>query len=205
MSCEFLMLLWLLALVFTNVAGELAPKREYTSQKALYINPEALHGLSQLHLDWHCAVGCGFSGFLVEFLGLARALDVALPHRLALHSGQCDERFTGDEGLLFADERDVIRRVQARAKQVPPSSAAFRVSVVHGRCDENHVAHLRRKHGNISQGHLVIARVMTESNLLPAAGLVACAGAADDVWVPTRWHADQFIRAGFAPDSVAVI
>ena len=27
----------------------------------------------------------------------------------------------------------------------------------------------------------------------------------DEVWVPTHWHAEQFIRSGFEPDRVAVI
>jgi len=161
-----------------------------------------------IFLDWHVGVGCGFSGFFCEFLGIAGALEAALPGRVALFSGTCGDEFTGEDGLLFPAERSVVRRLQRRQADSRQQRDADRLSVVHGACTAAKVAQVRAAHSAgpaAARRHRVIARVMTEAaGALPAA-LLGCALAADEVWVPTAWHAKQFGRAGVPASKLAVV
>ena len=51
--------------------------------------------LDNVTVHWHIPVGCGFSGFFVEFLGVAEPLRQAWPE-LAMDSGECADHFYAD-------------------------------------------------------------------------------------------------------------
>lgn len=166
-----------------------------------------VQGGLDVQLDWHIGVGCDFSGFMVEFLGVAAALERALPGRVALYSGACSERFLE---LLFPPERRAVRLMQQRAAAPQLTSARARISVVHGPCSATKVRALRDRHGDGDDGrHFVVARVMVESTLRPPETMIGCMSEADAVWVPTAWHVATMgahaRRAGVAPAKLTAV
>ena len=62
-------------------------------------------------VHWHIPVGCGFSGFFVEFLGVAEPLRQAWPE-LAMDSGECADQFYAD--ALFPAGEQQQQPVRAR-------------------------------------------------------------------------------------------
>jgi len=129
---------------------------------------------------WLMLVGCDFSGFFVEMLGLVngfRALnDAVKPARFAVRVN-CDENMYGE---LFGREAFALRALAA-----PPLQAKSRVTIVHG-SDCGGVANVD------------VARLMVERLYAPGrdAAVYACALRARRVWAPTRWAAEQFAQAG---------
>lgn len=64
--------------------------------------------LSNVTVHWHIPVGCGFSGFFVEFLGVAAPLRKAWPE-LAVDTGACADHFYSE--ALFEEEGEALRQL----------------------------------------------------------------------------------------------
>jgi len=138
-------------------------------------------------LTWALNVGCDFSGFFVELLGLAAALDAALEGRLAVAGPECDvARLSALFSGAYSDERGVYKSLTARRR------GGFRVA--HGLCGD-------------ADAVIDAARLMVEREYGPGRDEVtyACARRARAVWAPTAWAADQFVAAGIPRSRVSVV
>lgn len=137
---------------------------------------------------WSLHVGCDRSGFFVELLGLARALDDELRREgseLSIDGVRC-----ADVGDLFDAEADAIRRLTTSTE---PASHEDLV-IAHGaQCN--------------SIERVTVARVMVERVFAMGRDkdVYACARRATQVWTPTRWNAAQFAAAGIPPHSIVVM
>lgn len=66
-------------------------------------------------VEWTLNIGCGFSGFLVELLGIASALSEELPELCVLGVGECSEDFYTRQ--LFPKEADALRRLTTSCRR----------------------------------------------------------------------------------------
>jgi len=86
------------------------------------------------------------------------------------------------------------QRLHLRERRYP------RVDVWHGRCEASEIRTA------VEAGHVVVARLMTESaSLRNTPGVLECAMAATEVWAPTAFHVSVFVKAGVPPAKVYVI
>jgi len=72
-------------------------------------------------VEWHIPVGCGFSGFYTEFLGLVSALVPLLPE-LRVTSGPCSHEFLTEQ--LFPEERGPFARAYLPFRGLAPGANA---------------------------------------------------------------------------------
>ena len=79
-------------------------------------------------VEWHIPVGCGFSGFVTEVLGLASVLSEVLPE-MAVVTGECAEEFF--ERQLFFEESAPFRWLnQPWTEWVPLDAAAIDAAAI---------------------------------------------------------------------------
>ena len=96
---------------FLSTRGEAVPHLECGGQNitSCFTEPELMMGV-----EWHIPVGCGFSGFYTEFLGLVSVLEPALP-QLRISSGPCSSEFF--ESQLFSEEAGPMKRANVPVSQ----------------------------------------------------------------------------------------
>ena len=144
---------------------------------------EACDAAPAAALEWTLRVGCDFSGFFVELLGVAAALDELLGDRFSVAGVRC-------QGAAAAKllPREAAALAAATARAAAPGAAR----VVHGLCEAGDAAP-------------AVARLMVERAYAPGRDdeIYACARRAAAVWAPTDWAAEQFRAAGVA--NVAVV
>jgi glycosyltransferase involved in cell wall biosynthesis len=75
-----------------------------------------------------------------------------------------------------------------------------RIDVWHGRCEVDEIKKAQKN------AVFVVARLMTESNhFRNTPGVLECALAADEIWVPSNFHLEVFKRSGVREDKLIVI
>uniref|UniRef100_A0A7S4GIR9 Glycosyl transferase family 1 domain-containing protein n=1 Tax=Eutreptiella gymnastica TaxID=73025 RepID=A0A7S4GIR9_9EUGL len=135
-------------------------------------------------LHWAFGVGCDFSGFFVEMLGMLRALQDRLP-RFWADFGDCSPKMFG---LLAQQE---VLNVQTNHQRRPVGTAPKRVVKV--------------QHHPVGSGcgwnaprrptEYRIMRTMSEQAFVPD-GDLRCCKKVEEVWVPTQWHAALYRDSG---------
>lgn len=86
--------------------------------------PLEVSGIPMMHIpiEWHIPIGCGFSGFYVEFLGLVSSLVPALSE-LRVTSGPCSEDFFTK--LLFPSESAFFRHAYSPWHSLAKGETAY--------------------------------------------------------------------------------
>jgi hypothetical protein len=80
----------------------------------LFLSSNSMLTPKWLHAEWRIPVGCGFTGFFVEFMGLAAELNEQLP-LLTLHTGRCDQSFFDHH--VFKKEADALKHIYDRTDE----------------------------------------------------------------------------------------
>ena len=152
-------------------------------------------------VEWRVPVGCDFSGFFVEVaLGFMPALarhDTASRSRFWLLTGECTEEFLRES--LTHREATVYRALRRDEVQRTAEQTAASVAIEHGDpC-------AMRSWTASTRPLWVIARSMSEGDLPEEQASCLKDGHADEVWVPTAWHVNRFIKAGVPAAKLRVI
>ena len=143
-------------------------------------------------LEWRIPIGCDFSGFFVEVaLGFIPVLRPRIAELYLLQT-RCSSEFLA---LLKSSESEAYLSAQVADHDRTPAETAASIVVEHGNPCLMRAFTRRPFH--------VIARVMSEG-ALPADQL-RCALTADELWVPTRWHAHVFQRQGVPARMLSVV
>lgn len=156
-----------------------------------------------LSVLWHTPIGCDFSGFFVELLGVIVALD---PHvNLRLDIGFCSPSMVAQ---LSPNEGAVLSRIQVLNQSSTIFPWIIASDTMHCSCLQQRpnlldvnalVLHSQpRTFKNLVRKPrpcIVVGRCMTESSLLPASDATAVT-LVDEIWVPSAWHREVFIQAG---------
>eukprot|EP00038_Savillea_parva_P005019 m.146052 g.146052 ORF g.146052 m.146052 type:complete len:563 (-) comp11640_c0_seq2:106-1794(-) len=145
---------------------------------------------------WRLPIGCDFSGFFVEVLGLLPGLVNLLP-RFYLDIGHCEAAILN---ALEPRDRHLLTQLQHRSIDIVSRLATSGQPYV---LIQHKVpgSPLMWASGNVL-AH--ICRAMTETARLPALDGMEEARQ-DEVWVPTRWHVEVFRRGGIPPHKLFVI
>lgn len=177
-----------------RLANAVLGHTEKRSSSQLWADASAKHG--NVSVVWRAAIGCDFSGFFVEVLGLLPALIAHIP-RFYLDIGQCTPAMLAS---LEPAESAMVGAVQARSAKI-----IDRLVVT----DEPYVlvqhklptSPFLEPRGNVL---LRIGRTMSETARV-AAVEVSQDLVEDELWVPTQWHVGVFGRAGIPRSKLFVL
>lgn len=157
---------------------------------------------SERAVEWRIPIGCDFSGFFVEVaLGY---IPILRPHvsELFLLQTRCPDAFLR---LLPEGEAAAYLSSQVADNERTPAQTVASIAIEHGNpcqmrafCPAGSAGP-----GCLPRPYHVVARVMSEG-LLPQDQL-RCAAAADELWVPTSWHARVFESQGLPPLRMKVL
>jgi len=187
-TCALLALGLLLIIWLRGRWVVLTPRREWRP------SPSAVLGPLPFEVEWRVPVGCGFSGFFVE-VALGFMLPLASSGSFHLLCGKCEEDFL--TGQLTVREADAIRKTWTDEEARTPAQTRAAIVIEHGDpCG-------MRRWSDANRPLWVIARTMTEGDLAPEQA--DCLRAADEVWVPTRWHVERFVAAGLPRSQLRIV
>lgn len=157
--------------------------------------------LAALEVEWRVPVGCGYSGFWTEvalgFVPGLHARRLASPSdtpRVRLLSGECDGAFVNS---LDPTDAAAYRACWVAERSRSRSQTARSIAIEHGEpCG-------MRRFGRAGRPLRLISRSMSEGDLADEA--VGCLRSADEVWVPTAWHAARFTASGVSAAALHVV
>ena len=158
--------------------------------------------LPPIGVVWHVPIGCDPTGFFFEALAYAVEFEKrGVP--VCLNCGKCSEQ-SGSHTLLHEYDKAAVKRVQDACDK--PLQARHIVTVHHQKVCDSKDSGLVPWYRNDNGTALVIVRTMTETSLPPLSE-IACLKSrrVDEVWLPSRWHADLFEHAGAPPSKIAVV
>ena len=139
-------------------------------------------------VEWRLPFGCDFSGFFCEVaLGFIPALtqtvhfsDGRSQNRLWLLKGACPNAFLQK---LTTQERETIKRTMVEDDSRTSEDTALSIAVEHG--DPCRIRVFARR------PHALVLRVMSEGKFSERDLRCISHSAADEIWVPTRFHVEQ--------------
>lgn len=150
---------------------------------------------------WRLPVGCDYSGFFVEVLGLLDAMDSLLYPNFYFDLGaKCSDKMLE---TLTVDERVVLTYLQNKSTRILDRLEYF---------DRKFVL-IQHKQPNSPYKNFVgknnpplvsIGRAMSEQSKLGTQE-VAQNEVVDELWVPTPWHQDIYAAHGITKNKIAVI
>lgn len=154
---------------------------------------------------WRVPIGCDFSGFFVEVLGYILGLENYLSEgKLYVDIGKCSE---GMLQMLSPGEARVLRLVQGRF--IADRPAWKDCIVIHHKLPNSPFAAFLSTTSE-DRPMYSVGRMMTEATILQSQEVLA-SGDPDEVWVPTAFHVDVFVRHGvphsklfIAPEAVNI-
>ena len=163
--------------------------------------------VSLLNIFWRChsdnhiptvflaKIGCDFSGFFNEIMGLLQGL--RFPN-VFLSVGTCTEEFLNK---LAPDEAEVIRATQRNYIERPPS---WKHSVViqHKLPGEKFTPEFSL--ASDKRPLLAIGRIMTESAYISSSE-IEYAKTVDEIWLPTAFHSTVLQQHGLPASKIAII
>ena len=177
-----------------------------TDNSSAATSPAARRALASLggaplqhEVEWRVPVGCDFSGFFVEVV--CGYLPFLLERNVKVHLLQqrCPEHFLTQK--LRPSESAAYRVAQIDEKARSVGQTAASIAIEHAE-----PCKMRRFVGAHSKQRprYVISRSMSEGVL--NAQEVACANErADEIWVPTKYHANIFRQSGINKPRLTVI
>lgn len=154
----------------------------------------AMHG--EVAVVWRAAVGCDFSGFFIEVLGLLPALVSHIPS-FYLDIGECRP---GMLEALDKNEREVLQKLQGRSHNIIDR-------LVLNNTPYMLVQHKLPQSPFLVPGGNVIAhvgRTMSETAVVSPLEVIQDS-TEDELWVPTQWHVNVFEHAGISRNKLVVI
>ena len=144
-------------------------------------------------VEWRLPFGCDFSGFFCEVaLGFIPALSETphfsppLPNRLWLLKGACPSTFLEK---LTVRERETIDRTMVEDDSRSVQDTAMSIAVEHG--DPCRIRIFAER------PHALVLRVMSEGKFPDDDISCISRSRADEIWVPTSFHAKQLRRQLF--------
>ena len=153
--------------------------------------------VNRLKVLWRLPIGCGFSGFFVEFLGyLVGGLGSYFD--LTLSMGKCGEDVLNK---MTDREQRLIRSLQAKPQWEDPDVVVHHLTgpCEFGQYDEESAKWLQRS------GIIHVARTMSESALLTSKQVQSCQAFSGQIWVPSQFHYDRFRAQGISEEKLVVI
>eukprot|EP00041_Stephanoeca_diplocostata_P009941 m.157102 g.157102 ORF g.157102 m.157102 type:complete len:492 (-) comp17962_c0_seq1:226-1701(-) len=150
---------------------------------------------------WRLPVGCDYSGFFVEVLGLLDAMDSILHPNFYFDLGaKCSSAMLE---TLTEEERFVLTSLQNRSAHILDRLEYYGRKFVIIQHKQPNSPYKSFK-GKENPPLISIGRAMSEQSVLSAQE-VEQNRAVDELWVPTPWHQDIYAASGISQENIAVI
>ena len=151
-------------------------------------------------LVWYAGIGCDSSGFFNEIAALLSGLHPLLPRdKLRVKIGKCSDQFLS---TLIPQEARVLADLQ-KANLMETGIIWQDSVVVQHKLPGQPFSPLFSR-GSVTRPLYLIGRVMTESIAVPKSEVLFLE-TVDEIWVPTSFHADVYVRHGVKAEKLFVV